>query len=635
MQENKQENNVGGSLELKTDEWKDYTPPTDLSKYLPLYKAAKKGDWLKAKDFIDKIGTDIAVTARITVSNDTALHIAAAEGHSKFVEELVKLMTPQQLVLQNFDYETALQLAAVAGSIRSVKAMVEKNPNLTNMRDKYGCIPLLNATNYASLNDRKEDMIKYLYNVMIKNHDARNLFSGDLGRQIICSIIGAGFFDIAYDMIQEYPKLAIERDVRKKSPCALEMMAASDAFLSRNQLTFWDRFICSLYFPSTPGTIVNGDMENPQEETSSVHNSTRVCQRMGKVIWTVAKRTIPGSKILEKKVLHDKAVKLMKCIIKNMESSMKPSQIIDYFKSTNILDTAIDFGAVELVTECLQTFPGINWVENSEGRGIFYRAIKVRQEKIFNLLYHITGFKKKFAALVDKYDNTILHMAAWPQIPSPFERPISCIALRVQRELQWFKVVESLVPPAHKIRRNDKGRTAQDLFEEEHRDLFAQGEKWIKDIAQSCAFVSALIATVVFAATFTAPGGYNTSGIPIFLHKDSFVVFAVASALGLFSSTSSLLMFLALLTSEYEHDDFLKVIPKKLMLGLGTLFVSVIALMVAFCATLYIVLGPRYTWLPIPLSLVASIPVSLFLWSYVPLFINMVHCAYGRSIFHR
>ncbi|KAI3967274.1 hypothetical protein MKW92_021973 [Papaver armeniacum] len=591
-----QENNVGGSLELKTDEWKDYTPPTDLSKYLPLYKAAKKGDWLKAKDFIDKIGTDIAVTARITVSNDTALHIAAAEGHSKFVEELVKLMTPQQLVLQNFDYETALQLAAVAGSIRSVKAMVEKNPNLTNMRDKYGCIPLLNATNYASLNDRKEDMIKYLYNVMIKNHDARNLFSGDLGRQIICSIIGAGFFDIAYDMIQEYPKLAIERDVRKKSPCALEMMAASDAFLSRNQLTFWDRFICSLYFPSTPGTIVNGDMENPQEETSSVHNSTRVCQRMGKVIWKVAKRTIPGSKILEKKVLHDKAVKLMKCIIKNMESSMKPSQIIDYFKSTNILDTAIDFGAVELVTthpNILFLGPigisyGINWVENSEGRGIFYRAIKVRQEKIFNLLYHITGFKKKFAALVDKYDNTILHMAAWPQIPSPFERPISCIAFAGANE-SFNGRRKSCATKDIRYEEMIRGRTAQDLFEEEHRDLFAQGEKWIKDIVIMC------------LCNFYKDCGYNTSCIPIFLHKDSFVVFAVVSAP-------------ALLTSEYEHDDFLKVIPKKLMLGLGTLL-----------------LGPRYTWLPIPLSLVASIPVSLFLWSYVPLFINMVHCAYGRK----
>ncbi|MCL7037530.1 hypothetical protein MKW94_007781, partial [Papaver nudicaule] len=50
---------------------------------------------------------------------------------------------------------------------------------------------------------------------------------------------------IAYDMINRFPNLAIERDPRGKSPCALEMMAASDAFLSRSQLTFWDRFIYS------------------------------------------------------------------------------------------------------------------------------------------------------------------------------------------------------------------------------------------------------------------------------------------------------------------------------------------------------------------------------------------------------
>lgn len=180
------------------DKTKDCAPSTDLiSKYLPLYKAAKEGDWKKAKNFIDnndKDGKDTAVTARITVSNDTALHIAAAEGHSDFVEELVKLMTSEQLELKNFDNETALQLAAVAGNLISIKAMVGKNPALVNMRDRYGCIPLLNVTNCALSNDQKEDMIQYLYRVMIEHPGKPSLFSGDLGRQIICSIIGDGFF---------------------------------------------------------------------------------------------------------------------------------------------------------------------------------------------------------------------------------------------------------------------------------------------------------------------------------------------------------------------------------------------------------------------------------------------------------
>ncbi|XP_026444213.1 uncharacterized protein LOC113344459 [Papaver somniferum] len=623
------------------DKTKDCAPSTDLiSKYLPLYKAAKEGDWKKAKNFIDnndKDGKDTAVTARITVSNDTALHIAAAEGHSDFVEELVKLMTSEQLELKNFDNETALQLAAVAGNIISIKAMVGKNPALVNMRDRYGCIPLLNVTNCAPSNDQKKDMIQYLYRVMIEHPGKPSLFSGDLGRQIICSIIGDGFFDIAHHMIDKYPKLTIEQDPKGKGPCALEMMVTSDAFLSRNQLTFWDRFISSLYFASSPGTLLNGDVENPPEETSRDNTSTRVSawQWMRKVIWKVAKHTTKGHKLLKEKVMHEEAVKLMKFIIKIMKNSLKePPEIIEFFKATNILFTAIDFGAAELVKECLQAFPCVTWVEDSQGRGIFYHAVKVRHEKIFKLLYGITGFKNKFAASVDIYDNTILHMAAWPVLASPFERPVSCIVLRLQRELQWFKEVESLVPPAHRIRRNDADRTAQDLFEYEHRELFSQGEKWIKDISQSCSFVTALIATVVFTATFTAPGGYNNSGVPIFLHENSFIVFAVANAMALFSSTLSLLTFLALLTSEYQHDDFLKAIPKKLVLGLVTLFISVIAMMVAFSATLCIVLGPRYTWLPIPVMLVAPIPVGLFLWSYVPLFCNMVYCAFGHSIFH-
>ncbi|KAK0579795.1 hypothetical protein LWI29_031546 [Acer saccharum] len=61
------------------------------------------------------------------------------------------------------------------------------------------------------------------------------------------------------------------------------------------------------------------------------------------------------------------------------------------------------------------------------------------------------------------------------------------------------------------------------LFSEEHRRLVREG-KMDESPASSCMLVATLIATVMFAAAFTIPGGNdNITGRPIFLHYRSFM----------------------------------------------------------------------------------------------------------------
>jgi uncharacterized membrane protein len=82
--------------------------------------------------------------------------------------------------------------------------------------------------------------------------------------------------------------------------------------------------------------------------------------------------------------------------------------------------------------------------------------------------------------------------------------------------------------------------------------LQENGEKWMKDTANYCMLVATLIATVVFAAAFTVPGGNNQeSGIPILLRSNWFMVFFVSDAITLFSSSTSIVIFLSILTSRY------------------------------------------------------------------------------------
>ncbi|KAI3955769.1 hypothetical protein MKW98_006129 [Papaver atlanticum] len=497
-----------------------------------------------------------------------------------------------------------LEIEVLVGNIKKIKEMVESNKNLTRLSD--GEIPIATAANFAPRNVKK-DIVKYLYSVMRGNPDDPSVFSGDSGCRIICSVIGTGFYDIALDMINLYPDLAL---VRKDGHCALEMMARSpNAFLSESQLSFWDHFIYSL-----AGIDV-------------------------------------GNKISR----NEEAVRLVNCIFEKIKS-MSNEDIEKYFNAegeANILNIAITTGTTGFLIECLRNFPGLVWIPlGDQGLNIFSIAIMRRQENIFNLVCHKDGFQKKMVAIKDNFGNTILHLAALWHIPHKtnqgsvdikIQRKLgSFTALQIQRELQWFQEVESLLPLENITTTNIDKWTPQELFDLHHRQPIADAEKWTKDTAQSGTLVSALIVTVAFASTFTVPGGnfsdnsdIDKRGIPIFLHKTAFTVFIVANAMALFSSISSLLLFMGLQTSQFEDHDYLRFIPKRLIMSFTTLFISIISLMVAFCATLHIILGSRFTWLPTLLSIAASVPVGLFIWSQLSLFVKMVVSTYGRSIFRK
>ena len=98
----------------------------------------------------------------------------------------------------------------------------------------------------------------------------------------------------------------------------------------------------------------------------------------------------------------------------------------------------------------------------------------------------------------------------------------------------------------------------------------------MKDTSSSSTVVGALIVTITFAAAFTFPGGYDqNNGFPMFLGAKLFKVFMTSNAVALFTSTTSVLMFLGILTARYGEEDFLKSLPKKLIIGLSTLFLSI------------------------------------------------------------
>ncbi|XP_026419723.1 protein ACCELERATED CELL DEATH 6-like [Papaver somniferum] len=560
-----------------------------------------------------------------------------------FVEELLKIMPPEALESKdNVQGNTALHIAAREGNKNVSKAIVDKNRNATQIRDKDQKVPLLTAALFAS--PGQKDTIEYLCTVT-ENKDP-SPFAGPDGASLICNILDAHYYDIALYLFQRYPNLVLEK-TKNSRMWPLEVISERPfAFRSENKLKLRERCIYSLIQIDTTSLgryhgSTMGDVENPSVWSQDVHMRYRgiISKFFSRFITHFAPHVPSMERIYKLKLMHEQAAALVKGLICHLRITKSTTEISDFFKNSQVLQTAIKFGTNELVEECLTHFPDLNWA-NMNNKRLIQIAIEERNEKILKLICKTSKeYKKQLFSNRDLSGNSILHYAA-KLAPLPQLTSVSGAALQMQREMQWFKGVQNLVDERNRHVRNKDGKSAQFIFTQEHNELRKEGEQWMKDTSQSCMLVATLIATVVFAAAFTVPGGNLSNdnneykaGTPIFLYVNSFMVFAVADSLALFSSTTSILMFLAILTSRYAEEDFLTSLPKKLIIGLGTLFFSIATTMIAFGAALFIVLGSRFTWVPIPIALCACLPVSLFALLQFPLFVVMVRSTYCPSIF--
>ncbi|RZC92371.1 hypothetical protein C5167_003977 [Papaver somniferum] len=346
--------------------------------------------------------------------------------------------------------------------------------------------------------------------------------------------------------------------------------------------------------------------------------------------------------LYNQKLMHKQALALVKSMIGQLKEAMNRKEIAEFFNSSTAIKVAIKHGSTEFIEATLEKLYYLIWQEIG-GLTMIQMAVQERDDTIFNYLCEtadIMGEKLSLYSKEDKSYNTLLHYAA-KLAPLAKLNLVSGAALQMQRELQWFKGVESILLKKKKFSPNIDGDTAQSIFTEEHKDLVVKGEKWMKDTSGSCMVVATLIATVAFAAAFTIPGGNisdsnsGKNGTPVFLGTTSFIVFVVADALALFSSITSVLMFLALYTSRYAEEEFLMSLPRKLVIGLGTLFISMATILVAFSAALSIALEDRCVWAPIPMALFSCVPVLLFVLLQLPLFVEIVRSAYWGSLFSK
>lgn len=193
-----------------------------------------------------------------------------------------------------------------------------------------------------------------------------------------------------------------------------------------------------------------------------------------------------------------------------------------------------------------------------------------------------------------------------------------------------------MIPPIHREMKNKNGLTPHELFTKEHKKLVKDGEKWTKDAINYCVVVAALITTVTFVAASTIPGGYNQdNGIPIFYEKPTFVVFLVANVMSLIFSSTSILLFLSIITSRIAELDFLESLPKKLWLGISCLFFSIATMMVTFNASFFVIYHNKLQWIPILIGVLGFLPVFIYIMLQYHIILDVLHATYdSRYLFN-
>ncbi|KAI5409429.1 hypothetical protein KIW84_055024 [Lathyrus oleraceus] len=311
---------------------------------------------------------------------------------------------------------------------------------------------------------------------------------------------------------------------------------------------------------------------------------------------------------------------------KNENKNFEDSTNIDGKNTAYLI--AASHGIVEMMTILESRIRSVIHDINSNKENAFHLAVKNRQPHVIQWLMKSLR-KEVFHQLnleVDKNENTILHLAAYTSIQRENNWRISGVAMQLIWDIKWYKYIKGLVPEHFNHRLNVEGKTPSQIFKEQHKELLEKSIKWMNETAQSNSVVATLIAGASFATSASAPSGDQKTSDPTSEGHLAVEGFTISSLIGLYFSVGALIMFLSILSSRKEIEDFRQKLPMKLLFALSSLFVSIVAMFVSFCAGHFSVLSDKYNKRVIVFYLYISISLPIILYAAVQfsLFVDLV-----------
>ncbi|TXG68605.1 hypothetical protein EZV62_003540 [Acer yangbiense] len=652
-----------------------------LNYYRPLFHAAERGDCKTAKSFIDN--DPRALTAEISIHLGTVLHIAAHCCQWKFVLMLLELdvSTPQSIAKKNASRATVLHYVAEGGSLKTAEALVEKNADLPQMVDNKGYLPLL-----YSFSSESKELVRYLSLKTRVESPNFPYFIPELP-VILHTLIQAGYHDIALYFVQRFPHLALAKDEYGNS--LLKWLAENPShFLSGSSLGFLERWIYKLlgwlkrllwkaitqlvpilaiavevgneeivrillrHFPDLmyltiipQRNLLQAAIELRQEKIIgrlappcklfSISGAALQMQRELQWFKEVEKYTQPadrepinrlpsnlGGSAHQSQLFYmpnSSSEERIHQLPSNLGGSAHQSQLFYMPNSSseerihqlpsNLGGSAHQsdqFSESEIEFNEFWTAEYLNYYQplfNAAQRGDW------KTTKSF-----IDNDQDAFTAQISISFGTVLHIAAqcgqWKFVIMLLELNVS-----TPQSIAVQNVIGSTV--LHFVADSGSLKTAKALVEKNANLLQMVNNKGCLPLVYS---VNSKNKELVW---------YLCLKTRVESPSSPFFIPSLPKILRILIQSG----YHAILTAQYDIEDFLESLPKKLIIGLGSLFFAIATMIIAFAAALTTILNKRWHLVYVPITLVASIPVAIFVMLQLPLSVQMVQSTYGASIF--
>ncbi|KAF5770833.1 putative ankyrin repeat-containing domain, PGG domain, ankyrin repeat-containing domain superfamily [Helianthus annuus] len=275
-------------------------------------------------------------------------------------------------------------------------------------------------------------------------------------------------------------------------------------------------------------------------------------------------------------------------------------------KGQTALHMAVKGVSSEAVKLLLEADPAIVMLPDKSGFTALHVATRKKRAEIVNELLSLPDTSANVNALTRDH-KTALDIAESLPLSEDSSAIITCLtrcgAVRAnelnQPRDELRNTVTQIKNDVHtQLLQTKKTNKNVSGIAKELRKLHREG---INNATNSVTVVAVLFATVAFAAIFTVPGGDDDHGMAVVVDRASFKIFFIFNAIALFTSLAVVVVQITLVRGETKAERRVVEVINKLM------WLASVCTSVAFMASSYIVVGRKYEWAAILITVVGGV----------------------------
>ncbi|XP_042376300.1 uncharacterized protein LOC121967084 [Zingiber officinale] len=563
------------------------------------------------------VGEACRGTAPLNLMMDSVLHEVIAKRKTGLAFAIVALPDASNhriLRHQNYYGDTPLHIAAEIGDSKVAKALLERDGSLAHKKNKKGETPLHKAVQFGHL-----DVFKIIIDA--GGDEMASVRTGD-GSTILHYAIMHDQTEEALAIAKKFPDLILSRNAGGASP--LQIMAAFYKKSSKPHQTL----ISHLYASCIEEGGVKSDEESGNRDGQSRGNWWSRLPGWGKCWIVQVINNLRRRKVKEREETSNHE-ELLKQLVRNEDFGFYLKGFIpqtsnyhsagdrgSLMRNVSSIDTAdhlyevmrevvksasrpsddevseasdrriweesplitgVKFGLDDFVIKILQLSPRSATYVGYDGMNVLQAAVKYHRRHVVLAIKEDKRLPTwLFTDLESDTMNTLLHIAA---SGNNLKKEIMVDPLRLHDELEWFEMLEKIVPKELLNYRNKGQKTAQEVFDEKHKEMLKDCRTELVDIGRTCA---PLVAAAVFTSSFYIPGENNREN-----NRLAFKIFSRVYVVGFSCATTALVLYLLLMVMPYKQRDFRRVVPLNYLMASILLTMSLSTFSIAFACNMY------------------------------------------------